>query len=97
MEDSNELSSNTTVNIWYNDDGDPETALVMVVDSDTIADLSCEESELGVLPAEAKRQFKIVAYPNTGSGPGDSLSFDIVFELVPLKLVVPRCPWADTM
>ena len=78
--DSNGLSGNTTMSIWYDHDGDPDTSLLLVA-SDTIADLNCHEVMLGELPAEAVRQLRLeVEY--AGPCPARGLSFDIVFELV---------------
>jgi len=76
----NELSANTIMDVWYDDDGDPETPLVLV-ESDPIADLDCEEIELGMLPGGAERQLKLEIRADEGT-PGDSLSFDIQFELI---------------
>lgn len=92
--DSNGLSSNTTMDIWYDDDGDPETPLVLV-ESDTIGNLACEEIELGVLPGEATRQLKLEIHADEGAA-SDVLSFDISFELVQLELCGPTYAWADT-
>ena len=79
VSDSNGLSGNTTMSIWYDDDGRLDTPLVLVA-SGTIADLNCHEIELGLLPAEAVRQLKLeVEY--VGPCPTRGLSFDIVFEL----------------
>ena len=79
VSDSNALSSHTIMSIWYDDDGRPGTPLVLVA-SDTIANLNCHEVNLGGLPAEAVHQLKLeVEFP--GGCPGDSLSFDILFEL----------------
>jgi predicted ribosomally synthesized peptide with SipW-like signal peptide len=78
--DSNGLAGNTTMSIWYDHDGNPDTSLLLVA-SDTIADLDCHEIMLGGLPAEAIRQLKLeVEY--VGPCPARDLSFDIVFELV---------------
>lgn len=80
VSDSNGLAGNTTMSVWYDHDGNPDTSLLQVA-SDTIADLNCHEFMLGELPAEAIRQLKLeVAY--VGPCPTRSLSFDIVFELV---------------
>ncbi len=80
VSDSNGLSGNTTMSIWYDHDGNPDTSLLLVA-SDTIADLNCNEIMLGELPAEAVRQLKMeVEY--VGPCPTRSLSFDIVFGLV---------------
>lgn len=77
--DSNALSSHTIMSIWYDDDGKPNTSLVLVA-SDTIANLNCHEIRLGGLPAEAVHQLKLeVEFP--GGCPGHSLSFDIIFQL----------------
>jgi len=79
VSDSNGLSSYTIMRIWYDDDGDPGTALVRVA-SRTIADLDCHEIELGPLPAGAVRQLKLEVEYN-GPCPTHDLGFDIVFEL----------------
>jgi len=77
--DSNGLSCNTTMSIWYDDDGMPNTPLVLAA-SGTVADLDCHEIELGDLPARAVRQLKLeIEY--VGPCPTSSLSFDIIFEL----------------
>ena len=77
--DSNALSGNTTMSIWYDDDGDPNSSLVLVA-SDTIADLDCHEIMLGELSAEAVRRLKLeVEY--VGPCPTRGLSFDILFAL----------------
>jgi len=94
VQDSNGLSANTIMDIWYDHDGDPTTDLVLV-ESDTIDDLACEEIELGVLPGEAERQLKLEIHAYSGA-PGDSLTFDINFELVQLELFGPTYAWADT-
>ena len=79
VSDSNALSSHTTMSIWWDHDGNPNTSLVLVA-SDTIANLSCHNIELGGLPAEAVHRLKLeLEFP--GGCPGDSLSFDILFEL----------------
>ena len=79
VSDSNGLSGHTTMSIWYDDDGNPDSSLVLVA-SGTIADLNCHEIELGELPAEAIRQLKLeVEY--VGPCPTRGLSFDILFEL----------------
>lgn len=79
VSDSNGLSGNTTMSIWYDDDGNPDTPLVLVA-SGTIADLNCHEIELGGLPAGAVHRLKLeVEY--VGPCPTRGLSFDIVFEL----------------
>jgi len=80
ISDSDALSSYTIMSIWYDDDGKPDTALVLAASS-TIADLDCHEIELGDLPAEAVRPLKLeIEY--VGPCPTSSLSFDIIFELV---------------
>jgi len=80
VSDSNGLSCNTTMSIWYDHDGNPDTSLLLVA-SDTIADLDCHEVMLGELPAEAVRQLKLeVEY--AGPCPTRGLSFDIIFQLV---------------
>jgi len=79
VSDSNGLSTNTTMSIWYDHDGNPDTPLLLVA-NDTIADLDCHEIELGPLPAEAIRQLKLeIEY--VGPCPTRGLSFDILFEL----------------
>jgi predicted ribosomally synthesized peptide with SipW-like signal peptide len=75
----NALSSDTTMSISYDGDGDPTTPPEEVA-SGTIANLDCREIELGPLPAGAVRQLKLdVDYG--GPCPSSSLSFDIVFQL----------------
>jgi predicted ribosomally synthesized peptide with SipW-like signal peptide len=76
---SNSLSSHTIMNIWYDDDGNPDNPLVLVA-SDTISNLDCHEISLGGLPAQAVRQLKLVV-KLPGGCPSGSLQFDIVFEL----------------
>jgi predicted ribosomally synthesized peptide with SipW-like signal peptide len=84
--DGNGLSSHAIMSIWYDDDGDPDTALVFV-STDTIAGLNCREIRLGDLPAGAVRQLKLeVEY--VGPCPTSSLSFDIVFEVAGKDAVV---------
>lgn len=79
VSDSDALSSYTDMNIWYDDDGQPDTSLVLVA-SGTIANLNCHEIRLGDLPAGAVRQLKLeVEYD--GPCPTHDLGFDIVFEL----------------
>jgi hypothetical protein len=80
VSDSNGLSCNTTLSVWYDHDGNPDTSLLLVA-SDTIASLDCHEIMLGELPAEAVRQLKLeVEY--VGPCPTRSLGFDMVFELI---------------
>ena len=65
--------------IWYDSDGDPDTPVVLVK-SDTIANLNCHEIKLGGLTAGAVRQLKLkVEY--SGPCPTHDLSFDIIFQL----------------
>ena len=79
VSDGNGLSGNTTMRIWYDDDGQPDTPVVLVA-SDTIANLNCHEIKLGELPAQAVRQLKLeIEY--VGPCPTRGLSFDILFEL----------------
>jgi predicted ribosomally synthesized peptide with SipW-like signal peptide len=80
VRDGNDLAGNTTMSVWYDHDGNPDTSL-LVVASDTIADLDCHEIELGLLPAGALRQLKLEA-EYVGPCPTRSLSFDIVFQLI---------------
>jgi len=81
--DSNGLAGNTSMSIWYDHDGNPDTSLLLVA-SDTIADLDYREVMLGELPTEAIRQLKLeVEY--VGPCPTSSLNFDIVFELASKK------------
>ena len=80
VSDSDALSSYTIMSVWYDDDGRPDTPLVLAASS-TIANLDCHEIELGELPAEAVRPLKLdIEY--VGPCPTSSLSFDIIFELV---------------
>lgn len=88
------LASSTNMRIWYDHDGLPETTL-MLVGSGTIGRLVCHEIELGPLPGEATRQLKLEISPYEGSS-GDSLTFDIVFELIQHELLGRRYAWADT-
>ena len=75
----NALSSDTTISIYYDSDGDPGSPLEEMA-SGTIANLASHEIELGPLPAGAIRQLKLgVGYG--GPCPSSSLSFDIIFEL----------------
>jgi predicted ribosomally synthesized peptide with SipW-like signal peptide len=77
--DSNGLSSYAFVSIWYDDDGQPDTPLLLVA-SNTIANLNCHEFKLGDLPGGAVRQVKLqVEYG--GPCPTHDLDFDIAFEL----------------
>jgi predicted ribosomally synthesized peptide with SipW-like signal peptide len=79
VSDSNGLSSYTHMSVWYDDDGQPDTPLVLAA-SGTIANLDCHEIRLGDLPAQAVRQLKLeVEYD--GPCPTHDLDFDIVFEL----------------
>jgi len=79
VSDSNALSSHTIMSIWYDDDGKPNTSLVLVA-RNTIANLNCHEIELGGLPAEAVHRLKLeVEY--VGPCPTHGLSFDIIFQL----------------
>ena len=79
VSDSNGLAGNTTMSVWYDHDGDPDTSPLLVA-SDTLADLDCHEVMLGELPAETVRQLKLeVEY--VGPCPARDLIFDIVFEL----------------
>ena len=80
VSDSNGLSGNTTMSVWYDHDGNPDTSLLLVA-SDTITDLNCHDIMLGELPAESIRQLKLEA-EYVGSCPTRSLSFDIVFQLI---------------
>jgi predicted ribosomally synthesized peptide with SipW-like signal peptide len=80
VSDSNGPADNTTMSIWYDHDGNPDTSLLLV-GSETIADLDSHEVMLGDLPAEAVRQLKLEA-EYVGPCPTRDLSFDIVFELV---------------
>lgn len=89
----NSLSTKTIMHIWYDDDGDPAT--LVLVESGTIGDLDCDEIELGLLPGEAERQLKLEIESSSASA-GDSLSFDIVFQLIQLELLERGCGWADT-
>ena len=68
------------MSIWYDHDGKPNTSLVLMA-SDTIANLSGHNIELGRVPAEAVHRLKLeVEFP--GGCPGDALTFDIRFDLV---------------
>jgi hypothetical protein len=77
--DSSALSSHTCMSIWYDHDGRPDTSLVLVA-SDTIANLDCHEIELGSLPGQVVRQLKL-ELEYDGPCPTRSLSFDLVFAL----------------
>lgn len=86
VSDKDALSSHTILSIWYDDDGKPDTSVVLVA-RDTIANLDCHEVRLGGLPAEAVRQLKLgVEY--YGSCPAHGLTFDIIFELAGKDAVV---------
>ena len=79
VSDGDALSSYTIMSIWYDDDGQPDTPVVLVA-SDTIANLDCHEIKLGGLPAQAVRQLKLeVEY--VGPCPTHDLGFDTIFEL----------------
>ncbi|UCD22053.1 MAG: hypothetical protein JSW22_08600, partial [Chloroflexota bacterium] len=80
VSDGNGLAGNTTMSVWYDHDGDPDTSPLLVA-SDTVADLHCHEFMLGPLPAGAVRPLKLEA-EYVGPCPTRSLSFDIVFELI---------------
>ena len=68
------------MSVWYDHDGNPDTPLLLVA-TDTVADLHCHEFMLGELPAEAVHQLKLeVEY--VGPCPTHSLSFDTVFQLI---------------
>jgi hypothetical protein len=88
------LAHSTDMKIWYDDDGLPETPMVLV-GGGTIGGLACHEIGLGLLPAEATRQLNLEISPYKGYG-GDSLSFDITFEVIQHELAGERCAWADT-
>jgi len=96
---NNSLADTTTVKIWYDVDGKPETPLAQIK-SDIIANLDCYEIELGVLQAGHQRQLKLeleIAPPSlTTPIPASPLSFDIIFELVQRELLGKRYAWADT-
>jgi predicted ribosomally synthesized peptide with SipW-like signal peptide len=74
------LAGNTTMSVWYDDDGDPDTSPLLVA-SETIAGLDCHEIGLGPLPAGAVRPLKLEA-EYVGPCPAHDLSFDIVFQLI---------------
>jgi predicted ribosomally synthesized peptide with SipW-like signal peptide len=79
VSDSDALASYTTMSIWYDDDGQPDTPLALVA-SDTVANLDCHEIKLGDLPAQAIRQLKLeVEY--AGPCPAHDLCFDTIFQL----------------
>ncbi|OGN97201.1 MAG: hypothetical protein A2Z77_06440 [Chloroflexi bacterium RBG_13_51_36] len=79
VSDSNGLSSYANMSIWYDDDGQPDTPVLLVA-SNTIANLDCHEIRLGDLPAQAVRQLKLAVEYN-GPCPTHDLDFDIIFEL----------------
>jgi hypothetical protein len=78
-DDGNGLANNTSISVWYDHDGNPDTSLLLVA-SDTIAGLDCHEFLLGELPAEAVRQL-MMEIEYIGSCPSRGLSFDIIFAL----------------
>jgi predicted ribosomally synthesized peptide with SipW-like signal peptide len=80
VSDGNDLAANTTMGVWYDVDGDPDTPPELVA-AGTIAGLHGHEIGLGALPAGAVRPLKLEA-EYVGPCPTRSLSFDIVFELV---------------
>ena len=92
--EDNPLAASTTLEIWYDDDADPLTPMALVA-SAPIAELDCVEVELGLLATDQQRQLmlELITAPTL---PDDSLSFDIVFELVQLELLGPRYAWADS-
>lgn len=93
--EDNPLAASTTMDIYYDDDADPDTP-VELVQSGTIADLDCDEIELGLLETDQQRQL-MLELTITGPIPANSsLSFDIIFELVQLELLGPRYAWADS-
>jgi predicted ribosomally synthesized peptide with SipW-like signal peptide len=76
----NGLAGNTTMSVWYDHDGNPDTSLLLVV-SDSLGDLHCHEFMLGPLPAGAVRALKLEA-AYVGPCPSQSLTFDTVFQLI---------------
>lgn len=92
--EDNALAAATVMQIWYDDDADPDTPVVLIA-SGTLADLDCHEIELGLLSDNQYRQLMLQLI--TGSSPPNvSLSFDIFFELVQREVLGPTRAWADT-
>ena len=91
------LASNTTIEIYFDRDGNPGTPPELI-EMGTIADLACRQIELGLLPGDEANticQLELVIESSSGSN-GASLGFDFVFELVQLELIGERYAWADT-
>jgi predicted ribosomally synthesized peptide with SipW-like signal peptide len=92
--EENPLALSTVMQIWYDHDADPETSPVLV-DVGSLAELNCEEVELGLLEADQCRQLQLVLITGP-TPPSGALSFDISFELIQAELIGPRYAWADT-
>lgn len=92
--EDNVLAAATTMQIWYDDDANPDTPVVLVT-SGTLADLDCIEIELGLLSDDQHRQLllELITAPTPPDG---SLSFNIYFELVQREILGPTYAWADT-
>jgi len=92
--EDNLLAAATVMQIWYDDDADPDTPVVLMA-SGTLADLDCQEIELGLLEADQYRQLMLELITGPVS-PEVSLSFDIFFELVQREILGPTRAWADS-
>jgi len=102
--DPETLLSETTVDIWYDQDDDGE-----IDDEETVAgtleELACQpvplEPIVWLLPAEEPRNLQIVIDPPEGS-PGDILTFDIEFGLIGIffiegdELIMMNSGFCDT-
>jgi predicted ribosomally synthesized peptide with SipW-like signal peptide len=94
LPEDNSLALSTTLQVWYDHDADPATPVELVA-TGLLADLGCQEIELGLLETDQMRQLKLelITAPTPASG---SLSFSIYFELIQLELIGPTYGWADT-
>lgn len=92
--EDNSLALSTTLQIWYDHDADPATPVELVA-TGLLADLGCQEIELGLLEIDQQRQLKLELI-TAPTPPNGSLSFNISFELIQLELVGSTYAWADT-
>lgn len=89
------LAGSTGIKIYYGSGGNNGDTDLPEVARGTIAGLDSQEIELGVLPKETTRKLKL-ELEATAASAGDSLSFDISFELIELLPAGQRIAWADT-